>query len=407
MAKKVRMRQKSLPQKAVLAELESRLGKDFNHDSGRIVGSMCTRPHAFARKVYCRYVEKNLGDSGLFPAVAELEREAVGMLGEILGNSHASGHVTTGGTEANILALWAAKKKAKKSPCEVIVPASAHCSFDKAADLLSIKVVKAPLNGKYQVDVEAVRDAISPNTIAIVGAAGTTGLGVVDPIPELSEIAAEKDLYLHVDAAFGGFVLPFLKRLRPDLPSFDFSLPQVRSITVDPHKMGLAPIPAGGIVFRNENLRRTVSWKISYLSGGGSEQATIVGTRSAASVTAVWALLRHLGVEGYTRVVQRCMRLTWRLAREVSAIEDLGVVTEPTMNVVGIKSATLDISEVARQLRLREWAVSLFPHHIRIVVMPHVKEQHVKELIQDLKQIATMLREKEEKANVRTSIQAH
>jgi tyrosine decarboxylase/aspartate 1-decarboxylase len=165
----------------------------------------------------------------------------------------------------------------------------------------------------------------------------------------------------------------------------------VCSITIDPHKMGLAPIPAGGILFRNERLRKTVAWNVSYLAGGESEQATIVGTRSGASVIAVWALLKHFGKEGYKRIVRSCMRLTWKLAMEIQKINGLDITTEPVMNIIGIKSEVFDIRRIAKELRLRKWAVSLFPNHIRIVVMPHVQKQHIEEFIEDLRDIVNKL----------------
>lgn len=385
------MENEGLPQSSVLKELESRLSRDFAYSSGRIIGSMCTCPHPLGRKVYTRFLDRNLGDSGLSPALVKLEKETIHILGTLLSNPKASGHIVTGGTEANTLALWTAKKLSKKMHCEVIVPASAHYSFDKAADLLSLKIVKVGVNSSFQVDVEAVEKAVNSKTIAIVGVAGTTGLGVVDPISELSEIAVKKDLYLHVDAAFGGFVLPFLKKLGFSIPDFDFSLPGVCSITVDPHKMGLAPIPAGGILFRNERLRKAVAWNVSYLAGGESEQATIVGTRSGASAIAVWALLKHLGTEGYKRIVRSCMRLTWKLSGGIQKINGLDIMTEPSMNIVGIKSEVFDIRRIAKELRLRKWAVSLFPNHIRIVVMPHVQKQHIEGFLEDLKDVVNKL----------------
>jgi len=385
------MEKEGLPQSSVLKELESRLSRDFTYSSGRIIGSMCTCPHPLARKVCTRFLDRNLGDSGLSPALVKLEKETIHMLGTLLSNPKASGHIVTGGTEANTLALWAAKKLSKRKKCEVIVPTSAHYSFDKAADLLGLKIVRVGLNSRFQVDVEALEKSVTANTIAIAGMAGTTGLGVVDPISELSEIAVKKGLYLHVDAAFGGFVLPFLKELGFSVPDFDFSLPGVCSITIDPHKMGLAPIPAGGIMFRNESLRKAVAWNVSYLAGGETEQATFVGTRSGASVLGVWALLKHLGTEGYKRIVRSCMRLTWKLAVEIQKINGLDVMTEPTMNIVGIKSEVFDIRRIAKELRLRKWAVSLFPNHIRIVVMPHVQKHHIEEFLEDLKDIVNKL----------------
>lgn len=339
-----------MPREAIFSEVESRLKKDFTFESGRILGSMLTKSHPLARRVYSRFLDKNLGDLGLFPGVAELEKETIEMLGSILSNPEATGHIVTGGTEANILALWAARKIGKRKNGEVILPVSAHCSFDKAGDLLGLKLVRIRLDSEFRVDTEAVRKAVNPNTVAIVGVAGTTGLGVVDPISELSEIALEKSLYFHVDAAFGGFVLPFIRELKASALTFDFAVPGVCSMTMDPHKMGLAPIPAGGMLFRNDKLREAVTWNISYLAGGEAKNATLVCTRSGASVIAVWALMKYLGREGYKRIVNRCMRLTRKLADEIPKIQGLDIMVKPTMNIVGVTSRVFDVRQVAQEL---------------------------------------------------------
>jgi tyrosine decarboxylase/aspartate 1-decarboxylase len=383
---------KGLSKKQVLKQLESKLQADFTFDSGKIIGSMCTRPHPFAAKVYSRYLEKNLGDPGLFPGVAGIENEAVQMIGSLLMNEEPSGHIVSGGTEANILALYTAKRVTKNGGNEVVVPETAHRSFDKAGDLLGLKIVKAKLDNNHRVDLNAVKRVINRETIALVGIAGTTDLGAVDPLQELSEMAMQKDLYLHVDAAFGGFVLPFLKQLGYPVYTFDFSLPAVCSITVDPHKMGLAPLPAGGIIFRSHELEDKIAWKIPYLSGGETCQSTLTGTRSGASAIAVWALMKYLGSDGYKKMVDRCMRLTLMLTEAIRRIDGLNIVVEPTMNMIGITSSMLEIGLLADKLRAKGWAVSLFPAHVRVVVMPHVKEQHMDKFVGDLKNIAKKLR---------------
>lgn len=380
-----KLNEKGLPKTLVLQQLKSKLKEDFTYDSGRILGSMCTKPHVFARQIYMKCLEKNLGDPGLFRATAELEKEAIRLLGSLLSNPNACGHFVSGGTEANIIALWAARNSTKDKQNEVIVPASAHYSFDKAADLLGLKLIKVKLNEQFQVDTTSVKEAITSKTLAIVGIAGTTDLGIVDPIPELSEIAQAHKLYLHVDAAFGGFVLPFFKE--SGQANFDFKSPSVCSITVDPHKMGLAPIPAGGILFRNEAIMKSVSIEVPYLAGGNTEQSTIVGTRSGASALAVWALLMHLGREGYKAVVKRCMSLTWKLAEGIEKMDKVSLVTKPVMNIVGIKSKVIDMRLIAQKLRKKGWAVALFPNRIRVVVMPHVKLAHVQNFLVDLEKI--------------------
>jgi tyrosine decarboxylase/aspartate 1-decarboxylase len=380
------MPEKGLPQNTIRSQLEAKLRKDFSYSSGKILCSMCTNPHSFAKQIYQKYLEKNLGDQSLFLASTELEQETVSMLGSLLSNPEASGSIVSGGTEANIIALWAARNLAKKERGEVIVPISAHHSFDKASDLLNLKLIKVRLNSRFQMDVKAAEKAVTSKTVAIVGVAGSTGLGVVDPLGELSEVASANNVYLHVDAAFGGFVLPFLKELGYEPLDFDFSLPSVSSITVDPHKMGLAPIPAGGILFRDASISEAISMKVPYLSGE-TKESTLLGTRSGASAVAVWALLMHMGRAGYTAVVDRCLKLTWKLAEEIQRTDGVDVVTEPTLNVVGVKSDRIDVHLIFQELRKRGWAVSLFSDYLRIVIMPHTKPSHIKRLLEDLQMI--------------------
>jgi len=236
------------------------------------------------------------------------------------------------------------------------------------------------------VAVGAAEEAVTGKTLALVGVAGTTDLGVVDSIGRLSELASENDVYLHVDAAFGGFVLPFMKELGFNVPVFDFNAPHVCSITMDPHKMGLAPIPSGGILFRNAEMMQSIMTRVPYLAGGETTHSTILGTRSGASVVAFWALLKHLGKEGYRTIVKSCVEQTVKLFEGVEEIRGIQPVTKPTINIVGIKSELIDIRTLAAELRGEGWAVSLFPNHIRIVVMPHVKSSHVKRFLECLEE---------------------
>jgi tyrosine decarboxylase/aspartate 1-decarboxylase len=386
------MPEHGLPQNVILNELETKLQNDLVYASGKILSSMCTSPHRFAKQVYQKYMEKNLGDPSLFPASAELEQETVTMLGSLLSNSSATGSIVSGGTEANIIALWAARNRSKIEQGEVIVPVSAHFSFDKACNLLNLKLINVNLNRNFQMDVKAAKKAITSKTVAIVGVAGTTALGIVDPISELSDLALANDVYLHVDAAFGGFVLPFLGDLGYSHIDFDFKLAGVSSITVDPHKMGLAPVHAGGILFRDSKLTESISMKVPYLSESQQKQFSLLGTRSGASAITVWALLKHLGRLGYQSIVKKCLELTLILANEIQQIADLQLVIKPTMNVIGIKSDTVDVNLVFQELKKRGWGISLFDGYLRIVIMPHTKLENIKNLVADIQEILNFIK---------------
>lgn len=360
--------------------------KDLTHRSGRILGSMCTCPHPVGIKAYSMFLESNLGDPGLFPGTKAMEDEVITILGGLLGKSDVHGHIITGGTEANLMAMRAARNtKGLKDP-EIIVPRSAHFSFKKAADLLCLDLKMAELDGSYRMDLSSVEELISENTVAIVGVAGTTELGKIDPIQELSKLCVEKDIYLHVDAAFGGYSIPFLKEAGYNLPRFDFSLPGVSSITIDPHKMGLAPIPTGGILFRDRKYLEAMAIETPYLTE--DLQSTIVGTRTGAATAATWALLKHLGREGYREVATSCMEITYKLAEGVKNA-GFDLVTEPELNIVPFTSSEIPVDEIARRLEHRGWAVSLasYPRAIRIIVMPHLKEEHINAFLDDLRAI--------------------
>ena len=377
-----------MSKEVVLKLLDEYLHEDMTYNSGRILGSMCTSPHPFAKMVYVKSMEKNLGDLRLFPGTAKLEQEAISMMGSLLSKPDALGYIVSGGTEANLTAMRVARNLLKKDRPEVIVPKSAHFSFDKAADLLGLKLIKVGLNKHYQIDIKAVKDVITKDTVAIVGVAGSTELGVVDPISILSDMALKHGIYLHVDASFGGFVLPFLKDIGYNSPEFDFKLKGVCSITVDPHKMGLAPIPAGGILFRDSDVIRTVSVMAPYLSLGGGTQYTISGTRSGASAVAVWALLKHMGKKGYQKVVKRCMDLTHLVVKEVERSKKVYLVINPTMNVLGLASKSIEPKRLADKLKQRGWAISFTQKYIRLVVMPNLKKKHIMQFLSDLEELA-------------------
>jgi tyrosine decarboxylase/aspartate 1-decarboxylase len=365
---------------------------DMSYDSGQILGSMCTKPLALTIKLYQQFFDRNLGDPGLWRGTWKLEREAVKILGALLHNSAATGYIVTGGTEANLMAMRIARNSHFNGHPEIIVPCSAHASFDKAADLMRLNIIKIPLTSEYQVDIEAVEEAISKNTVAIVGIAGTTSLGVVDPIAKLSEIALDRGIYLHVDAAFGGLVLPFLKQMGYEVPKWDFELEGVQSITADPHKMGLGPIPSGGILFRDESILKRNHYEIPYLAGGNIRQATIVGTRSGFAAIATWAIFKCLGQEGYMKIVRRCMDLTEFLRDELKKIEHIKVVNDPPqMNVLGFTS-NLDLFEIENKLREKGWALGAFPKLLRVVVMPHIKKSHIRKFCADLEEIIKSLK---------------
>ena len=390
------MQEKGLKKQEILSILEKKLEKDFSYSTGSVLGSMCTEPLDLGVEIYMKYISKNLGDPGLFLGTAALEEELISEIGELFNEKNIIGTFTTGGSEANLIAMRIAKKLRPdiKSP-EVVVPCSAHISFDKAADLLGIKLRKATLNDNFELDLTHFESLINRNTCGVVGIAGTTSLGLIDPIEEIGTLVKDKDIFFHIDAAFGGFILPFLKKLNYTIPAWDFSVNAVDSITADPHKMGLGIIPSGGFFLRDSSILQKIGFEIPYLAGGNFKHFHIVGTRSGGTVIAFWAILKSLGFNGFVKIVKRCMDNTKYLSSQINDITGIKLVTNPVTNVVGITTESGEsICRIDEDLRKRNWMLGKFEEFnlIRVVIMPHVQKSHLQNFIEDLTKIIKKLK---------------
>lgn len=377
------MEERGLSREAVLALLQEKKLADLAYH--RILSSMCTYPHEIAVHAHMMFLESNLGDSGLFPGTKEMEEKVIQMVGSLLGAENACGYVSTGGTESNIQAIRAVRNRKKREgmrDMSIIVPETAHFSFDKIADILCIEVKKATLDEELRVDLTSVEELIDEHTIGLVGIAGSTEFGQIDPIKELSELATERGLFLFVDAAFGGFVIPFLEKHY----DFDFSLPGVSALSADPHKMGMSTIPAGCLLFRERSYLEELRVPTPYLTT--REQYSLTGTRSGASTAATYAVLKYLGREGLRAIVRECMRLT-RLVVERAGEMGIVPVIEPVMNVVALDVPEVD--RVAQELVKRRWRVSITrkPKALRLVIMPHIDEETIHNFADDLKEVTT------------------
>jgi len=372
---------------AILDELDARLATDWTFSSGRVLGSMCSVPHPVAARAFERVLEANIGDEGLVPALASLEREAVGTFASWWGRPQASGRIVSGGTEANVMALWTAKILAGPGRTEVVIPASAHYSFDKAASLMGLTLVKAPVGPDGRLDPAEAEAALTKRTCAFVGVAGSTALGAVDDVFALAEVALRRGVYFHLDASFGGYVLPFLADA--GYPAQAFGWPEgLCSLSADPHKMGRGPVPSGMVLWKDETMARLSAVEVGYLSGGRLRQNTLVGTRSGASVAAVWAVQRHLGREGYVTVVRDAMETSRFLTTALRSVPGAQAVFDPSpLNVVGVRTPGRDTGTVVADLRSRGWALSQWEDFFRVVAMPHVTVKVLEPFLYDLKEV--------------------
>jgi tyrosine decarboxylase/aspartate 1-decarboxylase len=371
--------EKGIDNDVVRRELAQALGEDMQFEDGRILGSMCTEPLDIAKESHLKFITANLGNPGLYPGTQRLESDIIDGLGTMLNCPEAGGSVVSGGTEANITALWLARNASRRR--RVLFPQSAHFSFHKACDLLALEPVAIPLSDEYTIDLDAVDRALSNDVCAIVGIAGTTELGVVDDIAGLANLLPE-GAFLHVDAAFGGFVLPFLRRLGRRVPDFDFGIPEVASLTIDPHKMGMATVPAGALLLRDDNVLMGIRKDAPYLTNIG-RKAALSGTRCSAAVAATYAAMRSLGMEGYEKIVRDCMDVTGHAVKRGRAL-GLEPVIEPVMNIACFHVP--GVEKVLEEMNSRGWSLSMsqHPESLRLVLMPHVTRESVDEMFEVL-----------------------
>jgi tyrosine decarboxylase/aspartate 1-decarboxylase len=367
----------------IIKELQNFQLKDFHFNSGRILGSMCSEPHPIAKKAYELFLDTNIGDPKLFKGTREIEKRYLFFIQNLLNAPPtATGLTVSGGTEGNITGMWVAKQLSQNQ--EILIPASAHFSFQKIAALMDMKLKPIPLTKKFEMDISQVKKRITPHTAAIVGIAGSTDLGVVDPISQIGEICDEEHIYFHVDAAFGGFVIPFLEKLGYTSTQFDFSVSSVSSISVDAHKMGLAAIPLGTLILREREWLDEISVQSSCINS--AKQAGILGTRSGGPIAAGYAVTRYLGLEGYQKIVEHCMDTTFYAYDLIQNI-GLSFVRDPYLNVLCIRLKKPQ--KVVFMLEQRGWRVNHIDHlsSIRIVCMPQITKEHIDEFVTVLKEV--------------------
>jgi tyrosine decarboxylase/aspartate 1-decarboxylase len=365
----------------VLHRLEQARAQDAGFRSGQILGSMCTAPHPLAVEAHILFLEANLGDPGHFPGARRLETEYIAHLFRLAGGRPpgADGQVTGGASEANLLALMSMRESTGRR--QVVVPATGHFSFQKAAKLLGMHLVIADVDDDYRVRPEAMAAKIGPETAGIVGIAGSTQVGSVDPIEALSDIAQEHELPLHVDAAFGGYVLPFLPEDHPSRARFGFDLPGVTTVAVDSHKMGMGTMGAGALLVRHARLMDHFSVPTPYLST--RRQRGVLGTRSAAPVAAAWALFEALGHHGYRQSVADAMANTRHAA---ATLDEAGItpLIPPPLNILAVPCR----APVRLQATLAErgWRINVLPRlrAARLVMMPHVTRELLDAFLPDL-----------------------
>jgi sphinganine-1-phosphate aldolase len=367
----------SLPAKgvsvdAVLLEAAQRKRKDLEWTpAGSLMSGavyMADDDHfKMLSSVYASFAHSNPLHGDAFPAVVRMENEVVNMTATMLGcspagpNPNVCGLMTSGGTESILTAIRATRDYSRdvrgiKAP-EMIVAISAHAAVYKAADYFGIELVRVGVDARFRMDVDAVRRAITGNTILIYASTPGYPHGAVDDVQALAAIAKKRKCCLHVDACLGGFVLPFASSIKP----FDFRVDGVTSMSVDTHKYGLAQKGSSVVLYNSAALRQYQYTAVMDWSGGLYISPSQAGSRSGGLIAQTWAALMHMGREGYQRVADAVIAGARELRAGLSEIDGLKVLGEDVSMVVawGSSDPALNIYTVNDVMVKKGWHLSV------------------------------------------------
>ena len=361
-----RMPEEGVPRAQILQELrEMSTEEDKKGDGGRVSGSIYSGDHdhyAFQVEAFGYYAHANVLQRDMYPSATKMEAEIIAMTADMLhGDADTGGLVTSGGTESLVTAMltyreWGRNRKGIDRP-QIIMPVTGHPAHSKAFHYFGIEPILAPVTDEYVVDLDFVRDHITPNTVALVGTAGTYPHGLIDPIPALGQLALEHGIGLHVDGCLGGFIIPWAEDLGYPLPPFDLRVPGVTSISADTHKYGYALKGSSVLLFRPKSLRREQYRIIDGWPGGAYASPSMGGSRSGGLIAATWASLLSMGKHGYRSIAADIFRTADELKAAVRAIPELTMIGDSLFNVA-FRSDVVDIFHVNDALADRGWRMN-------------------------------------------------
>lgn len=341
-------------QQALTNDADWRAGKTFSlvYFAGEEVAGVL-------RDAYSAAIFTNGLSPGAFKSLKKFESEVVAMTASLLGKPDAVGNMTSGGTESILMAVktardWARATRGITEP-EMVAPVTAHPAFDKSAQYLGVKIVHTGLRDDLRADPAAMRRAVTPNTVLLVASAPNYPNGAIDPVPEIAALAQEHGIPCHVDACLGGFLLPFLERIGHPVKPWDFRVPGVSSISADCHKYGFAARGASTIIYRDAEYRRHQYFAVTDWPGGLYGSPTMTGSRPGGAIAAAWAVMQHLGQEGYERLARVMLDTTQAFQQGIRETEGLRIVGDPDATVFAFTSDTLDVHAVADALEAGGW----------------------------------------------------
>jgi glutamate/tyrosine decarboxylase-like PLP-dependent enzyme len=307
------------------------------------------------------YMFENALNPFRFPSLRQMEVDVVTMTAGLLSAPEdADGCMTSGGTESILMAVMAARNRAREergvTEPEMLAPVTAHPAFAKAAKYLGLSHRQIPIGEDLRADVKAAESMIGEKTALVVGSAPNYPFGTVDPIPELAGLAAERGISFHTDSCLGGFLLPFLERLGHPVPPFDFRVPGVTTMSADVHKYGYCTKGASVVLHRDgSHLKQYQLFVYTDWPGGFYGSFSMAGARPAAPIAAAWAIMRYLGEDGYLRLAEDLLATTKKIRSAIDETEGLRVIGDPVMSVFSFTADEVDIGAICDVMDDRGW----------------------------------------------------
>jgi sphinganine-1-phosphate aldolase len=352
---------------AILGALRARKDGDRDWRHGRLAVYFYWLDEELERvqqQAYLTYwTENNLGQRA-FPSLKSLEDEVIAMALSLLGGGErAGGTFTSGGSESIFLAMMAARNKARAqrgvTRPNIVLPSSAHLTFDRAAEALGMEARRVPIGAALRADIAAMAARMDGDTVALVGSAPNYPFGTFDPIADIAALAARHGAWMHVDACVGGFLAPYVRRLGHDVPAFELNVPGVTSMSADIHKHGMAPKGASLLLVADAADREWHKFESRAWQRGPYAAYTTQGTRPGGAVAAAWAAMHHLGDEGYLRCARLIMEAKAIMTAGIGAIPGLDILQPSDLGIFVWRATdpTLDIGKVAAALDAEGWLV--------------------------------------------------